>query len=66
MLVLLAIINQPLDNNNPTITEYWYAGITIIFLSCLVCLPHPTPDGRFLPQTTKSVQDEILNFFFAL
>ena len=29
--------------------------MTIISLSCLVCLPQPTPDGRFSPQTTKSV-----------
>jgi hypothetical protein len=47
-------------------TEYWNDGITIVSLSCLVCLPQPTPDGRFLPQTTKPVQVDvgILDFIF--
>ena len=57
----LCAASQPSDNNNPTITLYISLGITIIFLSCLVSLPHPTPEGKSFPHIVKAVQEERFN-----
>lgn len=65
-LLSVAKVNQPSDNNNPTIILYGIGASLIIFLSIFVNLPHPTDDARSLPHKTKSLQAAplLLSFIF--